>query len=688
MRGQHGFGTEGSEQSMDGSKTTQARGAWIWRSYLALGLILAIVYMLLPDRPPFPHIGYQMVGVLSTLAVLVGILINRPRRAWPWCLLLANVVLFILGDAIWSYYELVLKIEAPFPATPDAVYISGYLALIGSMALFIRSRRSGPDAGSLIDATVITTGVGVVSWIYFMEPYANDTSMALSARLVSMAYPLMDVLALALVARLLLAPGKRPVSFYLLGVGLLLQLATDSAFVTLVLNGAYFTGHPIDTGWIAFYTLAGLAALHPSMRELSDPDPRQQVELTGWRIGLLAVASLLAPGVLAAQYLSGIDVGHSTTAPVIAGASALLFLLVLARVVGLVRKHERAVVRERTLRRSGAALVGALDREGIYSAALDAALDLLRTALEVRVGLALGPENGMTVVASAGVRASEIEGQPFKADALPAALRRQFLDNRPVEMQAGPATDTSLKAVGPFDKRRYFFAVPLFVRGEMRGMMGATSGSVLSEEIKDGLEALGAQVALALESAGLREDLHERRSEERFASLVRHASDIIMIMRPDGTVSYLSPSVESVLGYEPESVVDTNSGTPVHPDDDARVRNIVADAMKIRTEPYEPSCVSATRTAHGGTSSRTSPACSTTRPYRVSSSTPAISRSARRQRRSCERARSATVRWSSRPGRASSCSTPIASTFSKSTPPSGRCSATPRRIWCTRRCTI
>ena len=565
---------------MDGSEATKATGSWVWRAYLALGIILALVYTLLPDRPPFPHAGFQVVGVVSSLAVLGGILVNRPGRAWPWCLLLANLVLFTSGDAIWNYYELVLEIETPFPAVPDAVYIGGYFAMIASMALFIRSRRSGPDAGSMIDATIIATGVGVVSWIYFMEPYANDPSMTLFSRLVSVAYPLMDVLALALVARLLLAPGKRPVSFYLLSVGLLLQLVTDTAYVTLVLNGKYFTGHPIDIGWIGFYTLVGLAALHPSMRGLSDPDPRWQAKLTGWRIGLLAVASLLAPGVLAVQYLSGEGVGESVNVPVIAGASALLFMLVLARVVGLVRKHERAVVREKTLRRSGAALVGALDREGTYSAALDAAIELLRSTPEVRVGLALGSEVGMTVVASAGLRAPEIEGQPFDVEALPTPLRQRFLGNRSVEMREGVTSDAALEDVRAFPERRSFFAIPLFVQGKLRGMMGVTSGASLSEEVKDGLEALGAQVALALESASLREDLHERRSEARFRSLVQNSSDMILILDTEGVARYVSPSYERVLGHKPEDVLGTDGSRILHPDDNERVREFIARVLE------------------------------------------------------------------------------------------------------------
>lgn len=68
-------------------------------------------------------------------------------------------------------------------------------------------------------------------------------------------------------------------------------------------------------------------------------------------------------------------------------------------------------------------------------------------------------------------------------------------------------------------------------------------------------------------------------SEQRFRSLVQNAKDIVMLMNADGTVGYLNPAVEEMLGYKPEDIVGTNSFTPIHPDDDARVQGIFANAM-------------------------------------------------------------------------------------------------------------
>ena len=49
--------------------------------------------------------------------------------------------------------------------------------------------------------------------------------------------------------------------------------------------------------------------------------------------------------------------------------------------------------------------------------------------------------------------------------------------------------------------------------------------------------------------------MHRRRGEARFASLVRHASDLITVLQTDTTVTYQSPSIERILGYVPDDLL-------------------------------------------------------------------------------------------------------------------------------------
>jgi PAS domain S-box-containing protein len=70
-----------------------------------------------------------------------------------------------------------------------------------------------------------------------------------------------------------------------------------------------------------------------------------------------------------------------------------------------------------------------------------------------------------------------------------------------------------------------------------------------------------------------------RESEGRFRALIQNALDVIMVTDADGTIRYLSPSVERTLGYRPEEMLGTNTGDYVHPDDLEKGFKELAEAL-------------------------------------------------------------------------------------------------------------
>jgi hypothetical protein len=47
----------------------------------------------------------------------------------------------------------------------------------------VRARSRGRDVPALLDALVVTIGLGVVSWRFLMVPYARDLSLTLDQKL-------------------------------------------------------------------------------------------------------------------------------------------------------------------------------------------------------------------------------------------------------------------------------------------------------------------------------------------------------------------------------------------------------------------------------------------------------------------------------------------------------------------------
>jgi len=64
------------------------------------------------------------------------------------------------------------------------------LLAAGLVAMVRSRRRREGDSGALLDALIVTSGVGVLSWIFLIQPYVHAMDMTLFAKLVSIAYPL------------------------------------------------------------------------------------------------------------------------------------------------------------------------------------------------------------------------------------------------------------------------------------------------------------------------------------------------------------------------------------------------------------------------------------------------------------------------------------------------------------------
>ncbi len=64
------------------------------------------------------------------------------------------------------------------------------------------------------------------------------------------------------------------------------------------------------------------------------------------------------------------------------------------------------------------------------------------------------------------------------------------------------------------------------------------------------------------------------RTQKRMQLLLENASEVITIYEKDGQVRYISPSVEKILGYRQEDLIDTNDLDKVHPDSREDVHNL------------------------------------------------------------------------------------------------------------------
>ena len=362
----------------------RVRALPLWQVYLAVGALLTALYVWVP---PFAGSGplFNLLGLSPVIAIMIGVRRYRGGAAGPWRWFAVGFLLFWLGDLYTYSYPRLTGAEVPFPSLGDAAYVLVYPALMLGLLILVRRRNPERDRAGAIDSLIITLGLALVSWIALIQPSLHDDELSTVAKLVSIAYPVGDILLLAAAIRLTVDSGTRRPAFYLLVASIVALLATDFAYGLVTLDGAYDGQVWLDVGWLTFYLLWGAAALHPSMADLERAAPDRDVRLTPLRLVTLTCASLIAPIMALLQV---IDAGDDRL--VVNVAAIILFALVVARMAGLVRQQERSVARERVLSAAGTDLVAATSRADICHAALAAAHALAGDEVAARLCLAEG----------------------------------------------------------------------------------------------------------------------------------------------------------------------------------------------------------------------------------------------------------------------------------------------------------
>ncbi|WP_433305135.1 diguanylate cyclase [Actinoplanes sp. CA-030573] len=310
-------------------------GSLAWAAWCLVASVPAVFHFLIPASHAVAQaVCYCLVSVGGAIAVAVGIKLHRPTAGAVWWLLAAGQLLYVGGDV--AYFAATTEGDTNYPVLANLLYLAQYVFVAAALVLLGRRRSPRRNTAALVDTAILAVAAAVLWWVFLIHPAVAAPGFSALDRVGATIYPVMDLCLLTVAIRLLLGGGARQRSYQLLLMFLGLTLLADTAYGLLSLHGVYEIGGWSDAVYLTSYVVLGAAALHPSMRQMTEPvEGRSGATL--YRMVLLAIATSMAPAVLIVQNLR--HAGSSDL--VVVAASAVLFLLVLTRMAGLISAQRR-----------------------------------------------------------------------------------------------------------------------------------------------------------------------------------------------------------------------------------------------------------------------------------------------------------------------------------------------------------
>jgi diguanylate cyclase len=273
-------------------------------------------------------LGYDVVLYNLVCLGAAGVCVQGARRsagerlAW-WAMAVAQL-LSVVGNLVYSLVIAPMDPE-PYPSLADAFYLAYYLPLYVALVGLIRARVRRFHTSMWLDGLIGGLGATAVAVALLLGPALALTDGSPAAVVTSLAYPLADVLLLAVlvaVGAILGLRGDRTV--LLLAAGIACNLAGDIVYLNLATRGIYVEGGPLDLTWLVGVLLMALAARGGS----APADTRPVGEVTarvGWRVLAVPLAcNLVSLAVLTAGF-------GDRFSPVAAWSAAGCVLAALAR---------------------------------------------------------------------------------------------------------------------------------------------------------------------------------------------------------------------------------------------------------------------------------------------------------------------------------------------------------------------
>lgn len=463
---------------------------------------------------------------LSAAALLAGVSClgyartqtDGARAAWRLFALSSFTV--ATGNAVWGWYEVVLRAPVPDVSVADFVFLLfAPPAIIGVPLLAKRPRTRLGWACLVLDSWLIAGSLLTLSWSLALANAADGRGDPVRAGL-ALAYPLLDIVLVSVV----LALHFRRSSFNRAAVhtalaALALTILCDALFTLTTQRDGYRSGQLLDAGW---FTGSMLLACAPWVDAAERPGTDRSVRKDATGPPGTAARSRPHHG---RRYPGGRRTGRRP-----------------ARGTG-----PRPMGRRSARPRGGTA-----------------------TAVPGTAPPPPGPDGPARTLLDAPARthvdapARTVPGDPLRP--VPGGALQPVPDGVPAARGEG----RTVRAGGSLAALTPYISAAVCTLGILYSVLAGrqTDRVVLFTAGMVVLALVARQGIMLLDNVSLTQEL--ARQERHFRSLVQGSSDVIMIAAPDGVLRYVSPASRGVYGRAADDLVGTGLAEMIHPDDRGR----------------------------------------------------------------------------------------------------------------------
>lgn len=186
---------------------------------------------------------YEGLELLAAFGCLARAGFVRAERA-AWFFIGAALLATTAGDVLYDFWY---GGNPPFPSAADLGYLAFYPLLFVGIALLLRRRVSTFSTSLWLDGLLAASAAGAVGSSVLVEVVVNSTHGSRLVVLTNIAYPIGDVLLLALIVFVFSVtrwqPGR---AWALIAAGLLLNGIGDAVYLYRVAVGTYSEGTYLD----------------------------------------------------------------------------------------------------------------------------------------------------------------------------------------------------------------------------------------------------------------------------------------------------------------------------------------------------------------------------------------------------------------------------------------------------------